>query len=81
MAGCQPAHETGPARAAHGWTAAALTALAMVATLHAIGHPGRVVSGQAVRFTGNLGARGKRRVHLQWHMNRTGDVGRRSEVR
>ena len=33
-----------------------------------------LVGGSVVRFTGNIGAGGKRAVHIQWNMNRTGDV-------
>ena len=36
--------------------------------------PSEVVSGQAVRFTGNIGAPGRRAIHLQWNMNRPGDI-------
>ena len=33
-----------------------------------------VVGGSVVRFTGSIGAIGRRAVHLQWNMNRPGDV-------
>jgi hypothetical protein len=36
--------------------------------------PDVVVGGQAVRFTGSIGAQGKRTVNIQWNMNRPGDV-------
>lgn len=36
--------------------------------------PAVVVGGQAVRMTGTIGAQGRRKVHVQWHMNRPGDV-------
>ena len=36
--------------------------------------PPVVVSGQAVRFTGSIGAQGRRAVHIQWNMNRPGDI-------
>ncbi|GAB3263816.1 hypothetical protein [Nocardioides dilutus] len=36
--------------------------------------PSVVVGGQAVRMTGSIGAQGRRKVHVQWHMNRPGDV-------
>jgi hypothetical protein len=36
--------------------------------------PSTVVGGQAVRFTGSIGVQGRRKVNIQWHMNRPGDV-------
>ena len=36
--------------------------------------PSVVVGGQAVRFTGYLGRPGKTKIHLQWNMNRPGDI-------
>jgi hypothetical protein len=36
--------------------------------------PEVVVPGQAVRFTGDIGKSGKQAVHIQWNMNRPGDV-------
>jgi hypothetical protein len=36
--------------------------------------PEVVVGGQAVRFTGSIGSPGRRTVHIQWNMNRPGDV-------
>lgn len=33
-----------------------------------------LVGGSVVRFTGSIGASGRRPVHIQWNMNRAGDV-------
>ncbi len=35
--------------------------------------PGNFVAGQKLTYTGSIGARGKQRVKLQYHMNRPGD--------
>lgn len=36
--------------------------------------PSEVVGGQALRFVGNIGAPGRRTVHVEWNMNRPGDI-------
>ena len=36
--------------------------------------PAVVVGGQALRLTGDLGRPGRTKIHLQWHMNRPGDI-------
>ena len=35
--------------------------------------PGTYVAGQKMTFTGRLGGHGRKRIHLQFHMNRPGD--------
>ena len=55
-----------PGYAAHGEGPRARASLAVT--------PETVVPGQAVRFTGDIGKPGKQDVHIQWNMNRPGDV-------